>query len=420
MTWALRILAAVLVLGGCVSLGGWSDEEKAALRELRLSSAPPPPDPSNRVADDERAARLGQRLFFDTRLSSNGAVACATCHEPSKDFQDGLPLGRGVGTTGRRTMPIAGTANAPWLFWDGRKDSLWSQALGPLESPVEHGADRVQVARFVARAYRAEYEPVFGALPDLSALPRRASPAATDERWEAWQAMSASAKDAVNRVFANVGKAIAAYERKLQPGASRFDRYVDAVLRGDDAAAAREMDADEVAGLRLFIGKASCTRCHDGPRLTNDDFANTGVPDLGGAGDLGRHLGGREALQDEFNCLGPYSDARPADCRELRALRAGASDGVRAFKVPSLRNVAARAPYMHAGQLATLEEVVDHYDRAPRAPAGHTELEPLGLTAKERLQLVRFLKTLSAPVAAAPRWLAAPGVSTTPTKEEDR
>ncbi len=404
----LRSVLTAVVLSGCAHTQAWSDAEKSQLAELRLSEAPLPPDPSNRVADSEVAARLGQRFFFDARFSANGAVSCATCHLPEKDFQDGLPLGKGIGTTGRRTMPVTGSAASPWLFWDGRKDSLWSQALGPLESGVEHGGDRVQYYRLVASVYREDYERVFGALPRAVELPEHASPAMSDERWDAWTTLPAPDQDAVNRVFSNIGKSIAAYERKLMPGASRFDHYVDAILQGDDAGAARAMSADEAAGLRLFIGKANCTQCHNGPRFTNDDFANTGVPDAGLKTDIGRHLGSREVLQDEFNCVGPYSDARPEDCRELGALRAGDDHALRAFKVPSLRNVAARAPYMHAGQLATLMDVVDHYDRAPQAPAGHTELRPLGLTQEERGQLVRFLHALSAPLAVEPSWLRAP------------
>jgi cytochrome c peroxidase len=100
---------------------------------------PLPSDPTNRVADDPRAAAPGERLLFDTRLSSNGLVACGPCHRPEHGFQDGMALAVGVGTTARRTMPIAGAARSPILFWDGRRDPLWAQALGPLESAVEHG-----------------------------------------------------------------------------------------------------------------------------------------------------------------------------------------------------------------------------------------------------------------------------------------
>ncbi len=142
---------------------------------------PLPRDPTNHVADDPRAAALGRQLFFDTRLSANGHVACSTCHQADRGFQDGLALANGVGTTARRTMPIAGMARSPFLFWDGRKDSLWAQALGPLESSVEHGGTRTQYAHVVVDSYAREYEQVFGPLPDLSAVPRSAGPVADRE-----------------------------------------------------------------------------------------------------------------------------------------------------------------------------------------------------------------------------------------------
>ena len=123
---------------------------------------PLPPDPTNRVADDPRAVDLGRRLFFDTRLSSNGIVSCGSCHNPDREFQDDRPLAIGVGTASRRTMPIAATAYSPFLFWDGRKDSQWAQALGPLESPVEHGGTRAQYAHVIAEHYREDYERIFG------------------------------------------------------------------------------------------------------------------------------------------------------------------------------------------------------------------------------------------------------------------
>ncbi|MFN7134165.1 MAG: cytochrome-c peroxidase, partial [Myxococcales bacterium] len=394
-----------LLLLACTRGPAWTPDEIAVLHDLRLTGAAVPPDPSNRYADDEAAARLGQRFFFDTRFSSNGAVSCATCHVPEKGFQDGLPLARGVGTTSRRTQPLAGTAASSWLFWDGRKDSLWSQALGPLESEVEHGGDRVQYVQLIAREYPDEYTRVFGSLPDFSSLPAHAAPNGSVELRDAWQRIPPAQQAAVNRVFANLGKAIAAYERKLQPGPTRFDRYVDAVADGDEETADSLLTEDEQAGLRLFIGKANCVECHNGPLLTNHDFANIGVP--GTPGDKGRLSGAAEVLQDEFNCLGPYSDAPPESCRELRAMNVDAR-ALRQFKVPSLRNVAERAPFMHAGQFATLEQVIDHYNEAPRATAGETELKPLNLTAREKHQLILFLSTLSGPLDTADEWLQPP------------
>ncbi|HEX7830656.1 MAG TPA: cytochrome-c peroxidase, partial [Thermoanaerobaculia bacterium] len=108
-------------------------------------------DATNRFADNAAAAALGKELFFDPSLSANGKVSCASCHQPEREFQDGVALAQGVGTTNRRTMPIAGTAYSPFLFWDGRKDSQWSQALGPLESAVEHGGTRSQYAHVIAQ-----------------------------------------------------------------------------------------------------------------------------------------------------------------------------------------------------------------------------------------------------------------------------
>jgi cytochrome c peroxidase len=155
------------------------------------------------------------------------------------------------------------------------------------------------------------------------------------------------------------------------------------------------LSPDEVAGLRLFIGKASCVNCHNGPLLTNNGFHNTGVPARAGLpADRGRLAGADGVLRDEFNCRSRWSDAR-SKCPELEFLVTGDHVLERAFKVPSLRNVAERAPYMHAGQFSTLSEVIEHYNRAPKAAAGHAELEPLHLSAQERRQIEAFLRSLS-------------------------
>jgi cytochrome c peroxidase len=415
---ALALAAGAAVLGAhrAGPAEAWTADELATLRSLSLASLGPlRADPSNRWGDDPRAAALGHRLFFDTRLSGDGTVACATCHLPGKQFQDGTPLATGVGTTDRRTMPIVGTAHGAWLFWDGRKDSQWSQALGPLESPVEHGGDRTQYAHLVATHYRAEYEAVFGRLPSLDGLPASAGPVADARRGAAWSRIPPARQDEISRVYANVGKAIAAYERRLEYGPSRFDRWVDAVASGRAPDAASALGPDELAGLRIFIGKGSCTNCHNGPLFTDDHFHNTGVPAVAALPkDDGRAAGVAKVLADEFNCLGRYSDARPEECGELRFAAAGGEELVRAYKTPSLRNVAERPPYMHAGQYATLEEVVRHYDRAPRAPAGHSELRPLHLSDEERAQLAAFLRTLSGPIAAPAELLAAPTARRTP------
>lgn len=398
----LGVLAILLIVStGALLLyqqrNQWTAEERQIIRGLWLATLPPlPPDPSNRYADDQQAAALGEKFFFDTRFSANGQVACATCHQPALDFQDGLPLAQGIGTTNRRAMPIRGTAYSPWFFWDGRKDSQWAQALGPLENPVEHGGNRTFYAHLVTQHYAVEYEAIFGPLPDLSVFPAHAAPLADPESRAAWEQLTAEQQTAVTQIFVNIGKAIAAYERTLRFTPSRFDRYAEALLNNDAQAAQGLLTADESAGLRLFIGKAQCTKCHNGPLFTNNDFHNTGVPAIGTLPeDTGRTLGAQQVLVDEFNCLSQYSDANPSQCAELRFMVAEGHELVRQYKPPSLREVAARPPYMHAGQFATLEQVLDHYNRAPVAPAGHSELEPLNLSEREQQQIIAFLQTLS-------------------------
>jgi cytochrome c peroxidase len=388
----------------------WTPDQRALLRSLTLASLGPlPADPSNRHADDGAAAALGHRLFFDTRLSGNGAVSCASCHMPRRDFQDGRALGEGVGTTARRTMPVAGTAYSPWQFWDGRADSQWAQALGPLESAVEHGGSRTQYARVVAAHYREAYEAVFGPLPALDGLPAAAGPVADTALAAAWRRIPATRQEDVSRVFANIGKAIAAYERRIQFAPSRFDRYVEAELAGGPHTPESAFTRDEEAGLRLFVGKARCVTCHNGALLTDNYFHNTGVPTPAVAlpPDSGRAVGARQAVAGEFACTSRYSDA-PEGCEELRFTVTEGPELVRAYKTPSLRNVARRAPYMHAGQVATLSDVVAHYDRAPAAPAGHSELVPLRLSPAERRQIEAFLHTLSGPLVAPAGDLEAP------------
>src|SRR5688500_18626722 len=217
-------------------------------------------------------------------------------------------------------MPIAGTAYGTWQFWDGRADSQWSQALGPLESAVEHGGDRTQYARLVATEYREAYEQVFGRLPELAGLPERAGPVADTARAAAWTRIPAARREDVTRVYANIGKAIAAYERRIGHAPSRFDRYVEAELAGRPHTAASALTRDEEAGLRLFIGKASCVTCHNGAMLTDGAFHNTGVglPSVALAPDSGRAVGVRQALAGEFACTSRWSDAGPDDCAELR------------------------------------------------------------------------------------------------------
>jgi cytochrome c peroxidase len=202
-----------------------------------------------------------------------------------------------------------------------------------------------------------------------------------------------------------MGKAIAAYEKTLHYGESRFDRYADGVLK-QDASAMQELKPQEINGLRIFIGKGQCVTCHGGPLLTDHYFHNTGVPPRDPAKpDHGRSAALSKVLHVEFKCLGKFSDADHADpdhCQELRFMAEEDHGMDGAFKTPGLRNVVLRPPYMHAGQIATLTQVIQHYVKAPTAVVGHSERKPVRLSDAEVADLVAFLGSLSGPIIETP------------------
>jgi cytochrome c peroxidase len=390
-----------------IALPAW--DEKSRARIARLSPlGPPPSDPTNRVADDPRAAQLGQFLFFDPRLSAPGTVACATCHDPAKAFQDGLPAPHTIGQGKRRTPSLLGVAYARWFFWDGRADSLWSQALVPIENPIEMGSSRLAVAHLVHDDpdLRRAYEDLFGPLPaldDSERFPPDGLPlpsVADSPRALAWSAMSESDRVSVDEVFANVGKVLAAYERRLVPGRSAFDRFAEALAQ-DDEEGMRAMDPAAQRGLALFLGRANCMLCHAGPSFTDMEFHNTGAPAPGGGEELdsGRYAGIQELSTSAFQAGGIHSDEPDGTtARRVKHLRL-TSDTWGEFKTPSLRNVASRGPYMHGGQLLTLEAVLRFYSTLEGASgrSHHQELTlvPIRLTEEETADLLAFLGSLT-------------------------
>ena len=412
----LVLIAAALIMVGVALLSvwiarqpaAWTPAELATLRSLSLAALPPvPPDPSNAVADDPRAAAMGRQVFYDPRFSGNGQVSCATCHLPGRYFTDGKTLGQGMGIVSRHTMSLIGSSYSPWFTWDGKADSQWAQAFGPLENPAEHGGDRLTYARVLAANYADAYAALFGPLPDLTdttRFPLQAAPFGTGAQRAAWKQMAPADQDAVTRVIVNMTKTLAAYERTLLPQEARFDRYVDALaddgkVKSNAVVTDSSLSGDEIAGLRLFIGKAHCINCHNGPLLTNFEFHNTAVPNTPGFPlDHGRRDGVALLKESVFNCLGSYSDAAPEQCGETRFLKVGGATFDGSFRTPTLRDVAETAPYMHAGQFATLDEVLQHYNQGGFALLGHNELAPLNLTDQEVAQLEAFLKTLTGPV----------------------
>lgn len=317
-----------------------ADDDLAALktRFIRPSYVPIPRD------NPLSAARiaLGERLFSERRLSRDDSVSCATCHDPALSYGDGVPLGRGV-TRERLMRHTPSLWNVAWaraLFWDGRAGTLEEQARIPIEHPKEMGQPlELGVAKL---AMDPGYVRAFAqAFPD--------DPRITAE---------------------TVVKALASFERTLVSPPTRFDRWIG----GDDTALSEE----EVAGFRLFTGKAGCVNCHSGWAFTDYAFHDIGLP----GSDLGR---------------GPVIGLSAVD---------------HAFKTPSLRELVWTAPYMHDGSLATLDDVLDHYQRGGIARATRSpDLPPyLDLNETERAQLVAFLETLSSerpprplPVTGAPQ-----------------
>ena len=358
---------------------GWSVREQAQITSLSLQKlGAPPRDPSNRFADDPAAASLGERIFNDPRFSTNGKVSCASCHRSNYGFTDDLALGKGIGETNRRTMPLAGMAWQRWFFWDGRADSLWAQSLEPLVNPLEHGIDRDRCVQLIRNHYAEDYKKVFGALPKSKAA-------------------GEAHRDEITKVFVNTGKSLAAFVRTIRPKPTLFDQYTEALSSGDASKFGR-FTGHQKAGLRLFIGKAQCINCHNGPLFSNGEFHHVGTPDQGSL-DLGRGAVIRGLAQSEFSYFSSWSDADPKkDGAHIRFLNSNAARYRQAFKTPSLRGVANRPPYMHAGQFETLGAVLKHY-REVSGQGVADEIFHSNLSDGELEALEAFLKTLS-PIAA--------------------
>ena len=247
----------------------------------------------------------GRRLFFDTRLSRDGTLSCASCHDPQRAFSDPRATSVGIsGRPGRRHAPaLVNRGYGQRFFWVGRVSSLEAQVLQPIEDPNELGASLITVALRVG-------------LPP-----------------------------------GEIARALSSFVRSILSGNSPFDRFLNGAR---DA-----LTADQQRGMQIFRGKGNCASCHTGPNLTDERTHNTGVAWRDGT------------LEDHG---------------------AGRGD----FKTPTLREVEHTAPYMHDGSLSTLEDVIEFYDQGGR-PSPHLDqqVQPLGLTLREKQELAAFLRSLS-------------------------
>ena len=366
----------------------FTQREWAVIQRLSPLPATPPPSPTNRAADNADAARLGQMLFFDERLSKDGTVACATCHSPFHGFADVEATSLGAGRGTRNAPTLLNVVYNKWQFWDGRSDSLWSQALIALEGENEQAGTRLQYAHFIKRLYQDDYEKVFGPLPnltDINRFPPNGKPG--DAQFDN---MSEFDKIAVNTVFANIGKAIETYERLLISRNAPFDQYVEGDVNAIGIEAKR--------GLKIFIGKGVCILCHDNSNFTDNDFHNLGVPQGRLLEDTGRYDGIKQLLDNPFNGGGIYSDDPEVPQRILDFLEPTQQHQGQ-FKTPTLRNVALTAPYFHTGDFPTLASIIA-FNNAGGVPSGFVgvregTLEPLNLSEQEANDLVEFLLTLT-------------------------
>jgi cytochrome c peroxidase len=332
-------LAALAILGVAAATGlvwGSGDQKAPPITQVNVQVLGPQPlgplppvvaPPGNPPSSAK--IRLGKELYFDPRLSADGTISCATCHNPAFGWSDEGPTSKGIHGQmgGRRAPPVSNAAYSPLQFWDGRSPSLEDQAKGPIQNPIEMGNTHEAMIQAVSAisAYQAEFKAVFGEVPIT-----------VDQ----------------------VAEAIAAFERTVVTTDSRFDRYA----RGDHNA----LTALEKEGLEIFNGKGHCTGCHWGPYFSDGRFHNLGVPPKDPKSpDLGRYVVTK-------------------DPRDMGA-----------FKTPTIRDAARRAPYLHDGSEKTLESLIDFYDRGGgKDPNLDPLMVPLELSKHEKAALVAFIKAL--------------------------
>jgi cytochrome c peroxidase len=349
-----------------------SADELSAIQSLRKIHIPPS-ESTNAFADSAAAAALGEQLFNDAGFSSCGDRACAQCHPPPS-YTIALPLAGGCnGTTTRNVISLLNVPFNDWFYWDGRKDSLWAHPLFPLLDHIEMDATPTLVRQRLTSTYAQAYAEAFGSSP-------------ADE-----------ADD--NRLLANFGKAIDAFLRRATVRVDApFDDALDRFLTV--AQAGRAASDPLYPGLQVFVRAGHCIICHKGPMLSDGSFHNIGVRQAVPI-DHGRRDGLRLLDADIWNGASIYSDDRESGAAKLstpNALSDAELDGL--FKTASLRNIALTAPYMHTGQLATLRDVIEFYNRGGD-PVGSfpgtraVTIVPLHLSEPQKEALEQLLMSLT-------------------------
>jgi cytochrome c peroxidase len=414
-----RVVGRFVVLGTSLCLvascsewqtdpDGFTEQDRALIQSMKLI-ARVEGDPSNSRQFDPGARALGQALFFDPELSGPlkhdipgqtflgaagvaGRIACVDCHSPARFFDDARSnpsnVSLGIDFTSRNSPSMVNVAFYKSFAWDGRSDSLWMQCATALESKGAMGGTRLRLARRIAATYADQYRAIFTddgfsfSPPSIDGGPTQLEQSAAY----------------LDGIAANSYKAMAAYLTQLVSVDAPFDAYADA--GASDPTGYDALTPSQKRGLKVFLGRAGCVECHNGPNFTDNKFHSVGVPQRGEhvpLSDDGR-FGGLKHLADGgqsvFNGCGPFKEGRV--CHPLDA---STPDDVGQFRTKSLRNVARTPPYMHAGQFQTLEEVVRFYNAGGESTgfAGTKSpmTVPLGLSEAEILDLVAFLNALT-------------------------
>jgi cytochrome c peroxidase len=416
------VVVATLAMSGCMSdkmVDAFTEEEFAVIKQL--GPLPDlPPDRTNRYADDPAAAVFGQQLFFEKSYSGTltladpalgavgdkGKIACASCHDVTHYYVDTRShpnnMSLGVKWTTRNAPTLVNVAYYQWNSWGGKEDSLWYQGANGCESGVNFGGNRLQYAHMLYVKYRTQYnalfpvplDPALDPADSSGRFPANGAPGTAGTPLDtAWKGMTDADRDIVNTIMANVGKAIEAYERKLISRNAPIDKYI----AGDHTA----LTPAAKRGLRLFIGKAACVDCHSGPAMTDNGFHNTGVPQAGinaPVSDNGRFDEIPKTLSNNFTTASKYSDDPEFGKAKLKDL-AQTDDLKGKFRTGMLRQIEMTGPYMHTGNLQTLEDVVRFYNwgggDASFAGTKSPAMVPLLLTDEEQADLVAFLHALT-------------------------
>jgi len=392
-------LVFILVLTFLYSVSAAIAQSRAEFSEQELSAISAhgpwpgtvPPDPANELSGLPWAEKLGESLFFDTTLSANRSISCASCHQPENGFTDKLPVGVGLEQGVRNTQGLLDVGLQRWFGWDGGADSLWAASLRPMFNAHEMGNDAVALATAL-RSNVLVRTALQSNVTDLVSIDVSMSRANTTD----------------NKVLSSLGdeeliviaaKSIAAFMRTLRSERSDFDRFRDALVN-DDIDAQSAYSESSRRGLKIFIGEANCRVCHFGSNFSNGEFHDTGRPFFTGVGavDSGRYGGIQRVKQDRFNLTGQYGDAS-SHTEKLKTTEVKLSQmNWGQWRTPSLRNLDLTGPYMHDGSLKTLRDVVDAYadiDPDRLHVKGEAILKPLDLTNAQRNDLVNFLRSLA-------------------------